>query len=285
MMKELEILENPRVREYYADMDVKSVNIHEDIISLPEYIFGECRNLISVTFPKSLVKIGRSAFYNCRKLKKAVINGNISDVADGAFRNCESLDEIVLKNVDEEDCCLKNIIPELEQPIFITLEMIDGEKAKLFLPRTIYAFEANEPARTFMQEDYGSGVYYRQCVNLSKIDFAKYDSVFEVAKNEESIKTVMKISFARLMFPYRLADKDKERYINYIKTNIKKIFEIIILSEDEEKLDFLLGLKEIDEKDVKVGIELAQRFERPRMALKILSFAGKSGSGEEIMEL
>lgn len=266
----MDIIEKkPGYKEYYKREDIKEISFAEGIEEIGEYAFAECRALTKVVFPKSLKKIEKSAFYNCRKLRTVEINGAVADVEDGAFRNCDSISSVQLNNVDEE-VCLKNIIPELEQEFTVIINMKDGATSKLFLPKTLYSFEANEPARIFVQEDLGSGVYYRQAVNTMLIDYKKYDEVFTTAKNEENLETILNIIFDRLEYPYMLAEKARGVYLEYIEKNAKKVYEFIAKKECSDWLDVLLEDYNISDEEKKIALDAANKFDRPYMALKIL---------------
>ncbi len=267
-----EIYETISEKEYYMNNELTEVVIGNEITEIPAYAFGECRKIRTVSFGEKIKRIKRSAFYNCRSLKKIVINGIIEDIEDGAFRNCESLSEIEIHNVHNDLTCLKAVIPELEQAITVHFYMESGDEAELYLTKTIYAFEANEPARVFVQEDYGSGVYYRQCVNTNKPDWEKYDNVFEVAKNEEDKETIFNIIFSRLAYPYMLGSFSENRYVSYIHKEIKAFFTDVAKGEHFERAELMCGKKLLNKEECELGIRISTDFDRPRLSLILMDY-------------
>ncbi|MBE6844085.1 MAG: hypothetical protein E7508_00030 [Ruminococcus sp.] len=85
---------------------VTSVDIPEEIEGLPVKKIGnntlgngfyECKNLKSVTIPKSVTEIGYTAFEGCVNLKNIVIPGNVEKITSCAFYNCIGLEQVVIE--------------------------------------------------------------------------------------------------------------------------------------------------------------------------------------------
>lgn len=269
---EVQYKENPLKRQHYGEKGLSVIRFLEGVTDIGAYAFGECRDITEITMPKTLQLIEGHAFYNCRSLHTVRFLGAVPEIEDGAFKNCSSVKYIELFETEEKDIRLKNFLPELEQEVSVRLVFASKEEARLCLPRTSYAFIANEPARMFTEESYGSGVYYRQCVGRSEIDWDRYDGLFLTACREETIQTVLSIAKKRLEFPYRLTEGSKDRYLEYISRHMPEVLEEIAGSEDWEMLSFLCGQKLMTKQQTELGIAIANKKERPYMAGRLLEY-------------
>jgi len=70
--------------------DIVSVVLPEGVEVICSNAFENCRRLESIEFPKSLKKIEAEAFRNCCELKNAVVEEGVSVAAD-AFKGCINL--------------------------------------------------------------------------------------------------------------------------------------------------------------------------------------------------
>lgn len=110
------------VPENFAeDLDIKSINIPNNITSIDDFAFlgcskltsitisssvtsigsaafEHCSSLISITIPNSVTKIGSDAFYNCSSLTSINIPNSVISVKTGAFNGCTSLTSIIIPN-------------------------------------------------------------------------------------------------------------------------------------------------------------------------------------------
>lgn len=83
---------------FISDQRVKRVEIGEGI-TLLEYrswngVFAGCKNLTSVTLPKSLTSLGNYTFSGCSNLKEITLPDGIVNLGYGAFEECSSLKSI-----------------------------------------------------------------------------------------------------------------------------------------------------------------------------------------------
>lgn len=272
---EVQYKENPSERQHYGEKGLSVICFLEGVTRIGAYAFGECRDITEITMPKSLQLIKGHAFYNCRSLHTIRFLGTVPEIEDGAFKNCSSVRYVELFEAEEQDIRLKNFLPELEQELSVRIVFSSGEEARLCLPQTSYAFIANEPARMFTEESYGSGVYYRQCVGRSQIDWSRYDELFLTACREETMQTVLSIARKRLEFPYRLTDSFRHRYLEYISQYMQRVLEEIAGSENWELLSFLCEQKLMTKQQTEFGIAVANQKERPYMAGCLLEYGRK----------
>ncbi|MGN0505759.1 MAG: leucine-rich repeat domain-containing protein [Lachnospiraceae bacterium] len=273
MGQEVRYRENPEERQYYGKQDLTTVCLEEGVTEIGAYAFGECRGITQITLPGSLRVIGSHAFYNCRGLHTVRFLGAVPVLEDGAFKNCDGVNYVELFETEEKDIRLKNFLQELEQEFSVRLVFTDGKEARLCLPRTCYAFVANEPARMFTEESYGSGIYYRQSVGRSEIDWNRYDELFLVALREENIKTVLSIAGQRLAYPYHLSKDAETEYLNYFKNNMKTVLQEIAKTEDWGLLSLLCDRKLLSREQTELGVTIAGEKERPFMAGCLLDYA------------
>jgi hypothetical protein len=208
------------------------------------YAFAECRKLTDIKFGKSLNSIDEHAFYNCRLLTSITVPATLENIEDGAFKNCDSLYYINISGMGNGSQNVRNILADIEQETEITfMYNEDSRVSKLVIPSYHKAYTANEPARNFHEEDYGTGTYYRICLKPDFIDYEMYDSFFEHAVIENTPETVIRILRDRLVFPYALNEKHRDIYLNYIKDNKERIFNFIISNKDSAFLKYLVSDK------------------------------------------
>lgn len=213
---------------------------NKEVVEIADYAFCEWRKLKQIYLPETLTNIGGHAFYNCRNLERISILGNIENLGDGAFKNCGKIKEILIETNTKERIGLKRILSELSQEICVIIKYKDEKKiANLVFPNYDYEFIPNVPARVFSEEIYGSGFSYRLCVKYNDIDYIQYDSLFSLAKRENSQETILKIILARLMYPYHLNSQNKRKYIEYLNENFISIMNIFLKQEELDKIKFM----------------------------------------------
>ena len=220
------------------------VVVQEGMTALPDYAFAECRGLVEVVLPSTMRELGRHAFYNCRGLASLSVPAGLASVGDGAFKNCPALRYITFHGMRSgEDQCVRKILFDLEQETELTLEYDDGT-ARLVMPQYDYQYVANEPARIFSEVSYGTGHYYRKCVNARELQFDSYDRLFPMSRRENSARTVSEQCMARLRFPYRLSEQAADAYRDYLQEHLEETAERLLAESAAERsaLEKLLWL-------------------------------------------
>ena len=61
-------------------------------------VYGDCKNLASVTIGKNVTSIGNSAFRGCSGLTSIEIPGSVTSIGNFAFNNCNLLNSITIPN-------------------------------------------------------------------------------------------------------------------------------------------------------------------------------------------
>ena len=76
---------------------INTLNIGNQVKIIPDYIFYDCRYLISITIGNSVASIGDWAFSNCQYLTTLSIGNSVASIGDGAFFGCRYLTSITSK--------------------------------------------------------------------------------------------------------------------------------------------------------------------------------------------
>ena len=70
--------------------------IPNSVISIEEYAFITCSNIIELTISESVTRIGSYSFYYCDNLQKVVVPHNVENIGREAFRGCTNLTNITI---------------------------------------------------------------------------------------------------------------------------------------------------------------------------------------------
>lgn len=76
-------------RVFYGCSALTSISI--TFSTIPEYAFGNCTSLNSVTLSNSVTYIGSNAFYNCSSLTNITVPTSCTTIQGMAFASCTSL--------------------------------------------------------------------------------------------------------------------------------------------------------------------------------------------------
>ncbi|MFI3328863.1 MAG: leucine-rich repeat protein [bacterium] len=77
---------------------VKDIVIPDNVTSILDDAFLNCKSLVSVKLHDNVVNIGNNAFKNCELLVNIKLHDKVANIGDEAFRGCESLKTIQLPN-------------------------------------------------------------------------------------------------------------------------------------------------------------------------------------------
>ena len=212
------------------------------------FSFGEERLLAGeevqeIVFPDTLKEIGRYIFYGCKKLERLEFSDTLMQVGTGAFTGCSGLKELVIHQKKGLKSCAKEILGELWQKIDVDFLYENGEaggkRAHMVFPEHYDEAVENTPARILFTEYHGSGTNYRQCFYNKELDFAEYDSLFDMAVVMDKLEVLVDMSFGRLRYPWQLSEKAKKQYEDYIRGNLKDIGEYLVESGNLNGLELL----------------------------------------------
>lgn len=79
-----------------------SVVIPESVVSIGDFAFANCKNIVSISLPDSMEYIGEGAFHSCNSLITLAIPSNVKCIEDDAFSYCSSLASITIPNSVED---------------------------------------------------------------------------------------------------------------------------------------------------------------------------------------
>ena len=85
------------VTKYCYD-ELTTVNLGNNITTIGEQAFSNCKYLTSVTIPNSVKTIGKQAFERCVALKSITIPNSVKLIGDIAFSYCSSLKSLSIPN-------------------------------------------------------------------------------------------------------------------------------------------------------------------------------------------
>ncbi len=77
---------------------LETVNIGDNVTTIPNYTFGGCNKLTSITIPDNVTSIGGSAFYGCSGLTSITIPDRVTSIGNYAFNNCSGLTSVTIGN-------------------------------------------------------------------------------------------------------------------------------------------------------------------------------------------
>lgn len=200
------------------------------------YAFYNCRALGSLELPESVRRIGAYAFYNCRNMERVNIPRTATELHTGLFLNCDRLRELAFGQCRH----ISDLISVLNHELWLTIDFpkADGgtERARLILPDFQYEYIEDTPARQFHRINYGTGHIFRQCIGNSEIDFRRYDEIFYLAKREDAAATVLPLAVCRLEYPYKLGERERESYLEYIRERLPWAAEYYLGRNETEKI-------------------------------------------------
>jgi len=75
-----------------------SITIPENVKSISDYAFYDCKSLTSVIIPDSVTSINTHAFFCCESLESITIPNHVTKIDDYAFYFCKSLKSVTISN-------------------------------------------------------------------------------------------------------------------------------------------------------------------------------------------
>ena len=235
----------------------------EDAVSFGEERLLAGEEVWEIVFPETLKEIGRYIFYGCKKLERLEFSDTLMQVGTGAFTGCSGLKELAIHQKKGIKSCAKEILGELWQKIDVDFLYENGEasgkRAHMVFPEHYDEAVENTPARILFTEYHGSGTNYRQCFYNKELDFAEYDSLFDMAVVMDKLEVLVDMSFGRLRYPWQLSEKAKKQYEDHIRGNLKDIGEYLVESGNLNGLELLSREKLWNREGLEHSIDVASR--------------------------
>lgn len=215
---------------------LQEISLPAAVKSIGDYAFYGCERLKALHLPEGVESIGKYAFYNCRKMEKINIPLAARELNTGLFLNCDSLKYLSFGRCRHISDLISGLNHELHLSIDFPIEGGETKHAELVLPDFQYEYIEDTPARLFHQVNYGTGHIFRQCIGNSEIDFRRYDEIFYLTRREDAAETVLLLAMNRLRFPYRLQEKHKAVYLDYIREHLLWAAAYFMDKKEEEAL-------------------------------------------------
>lgn len=83
---------------FWQCKDLKSITIPKSVTTIKKRAFCLCTSLTAFTIPNSVTTIGEKAFNSCNKLTSIVIPNNVTSIGDFAFESCKKLSSVTFGN-------------------------------------------------------------------------------------------------------------------------------------------------------------------------------------------
>ena len=141
----------------FGGTGIKSLNIPGSIKAMGWDVFSNCQQLEEVDISYGVEKIGWGAFSNCEKLKKVTIPNSVIEIGERSFEYCSALENVSIPNG-------------------VT---IIGMRA--FRESGLTNLTISASVRTI------NGYAFDQCYNLSRIEIAEGNKVFDSRNNCNAI--------------------------------------------------------------------------------------------------
>lgn len=259
---------------------LEQIRIPDGVTQLPDYAFSNCRKLARVTLPDRLETLGHHTFYNCIALQELAVPDTVTFVGGGLFMNCKSLSRLVLPI----GINLSVLLSDLTNDLDLTVRYPDGE-ARFFLPGFSYEYEDINAPRMWRTITYGSGQLYRECFSSRDIDFALYESYFDLALKQDSLETTVRIAWYRLRWPYGLSH-GRAIYLRHIQAHAGVLMDFLLENDDLEGLELLLELTELDSDQLAALRAQAERAGKVRFVARLMEAGcGLTGGADKEFEL
>jgi hypothetical protein len=227
-----------------------------------------CEELKELYLPKTIKKIGNYAFYNCFELSRMECYSSIDDLGSGLFTGCAGIRFLDFHLVDGERSCLKEILSELRQELYVNYYNNTGN-ARLVFPEMFEESVEHTPARIIIREMHGCGHMYRYCFDQTEFQFHKYDALFPHLLVQESERVVGSLVVNRLYTPVHFLEHDKMVYETYLREHIESIAKLAL---KEDPAMFLWLAREYGEDQNKFDsmVEMASKEDKPELLSNLM---------------
>lgn len=227
--------------------------------SIGDYAFYGCVKLKRLRLPEGVQRIGKYAFYNCRKMEEVNIPLAATDLNMGLFLNCDSLTYLSFGRCRHISDLTSGLNHELHLTIDFPQENGETLTSRLIIPDFQYEYIEDTPARQFHQVNYGTGHIFRQCIGNYDIDFRRYDEIFYLTRREDAADTVLLLAMARLEYPYRLQEKHRAVYLEYIRDHFLWAAEYFMNRKEGEKIRLFADWGLLTAENLPALMDLAQK--------------------------
>ena len=268
-------LQEISLRMFDGCASLEQITLPAGLKGIGDYAFYGCGSLQKLHLPESVERIGKYAFYNCRKMEEINIPLATTDLNMGMFLNCDSLKYLSFGRCRHISDLIAGLNHELHLTIDFPQENGGTERCKLLIPDFQYEYIEDTPARQFHQVNYGTGHIFRQCIGNSEIDFRRYDEIFYLTRREDEAETVLILAMNRLQYPYRMQEKYKENYLNYIRDHFLWAAEYYINRNENEKIKLFADWGLFTQENLPMVMDIAQKKGRTAILSFLMDYQHK----------
>ena len=254
---------------------LEQITLPAGLRRIGDYAFYGCGSLKKLRLPESVERIGKYAFYNCRKMEEINIPLATTDLNMGMFLNCDALQYMSFGRCRHISDLIAGLNHELHLTIDFPQENGETETCKLLIPDFQYEYIEDTPARQFHQVNYGTGHIFRQCIGNSEIDFRRYDEIFYLTRREDEAETVLILAMNRLQYPYRMQEKYRENYLNYIRDHFLWAAEYYINRNENEKIKLFADWGLFTQENLIMVMDIAQKKGRTAILSFLMDYQHK----------
>lgn len=254
---------------------LEQITLPAGLRRIGDYAFYGCGSLKKLRLPESVERIGKYAFYNCRKMEEINIPLATTDLNMGMFLNCDALQYMSFGRCRHISDLISGLNHELHLTIDFPQENGETETCKLLIPDFQYEYIEDTPARQFHQVNYGTGHIFRQCIGNSEIDFRRYDEIFYLTRREDEAETVLILAMNRLQYPYRMQEKYRENYLNYIRDHFLWAAEYYINRNENEKIKLFADWGLFTQENLTMVMDIAQKKGRTAILSFLMDYQHK----------
>lgn len=263
----------------HAFFEIKSIReiiLPDSVRVIEPYAFAECRGMYRIRMSEEICSIDDYAFYNCHALESIDLFAGLRTMGYGAFKNCSELKLIRLYTDGVNPLVIGALLDDNSHEIGV--DLYDDKKTlltKLVFTEFDYDCILQVEARQFDWVYHGSGNVFRQCISAKGVDFEKYDSLFASAVREDWPETAMAIALGRILYPYRLDEKYRVVYLEFLKEHRQKVFEQLLKCQDMFALETLLPQIALED-DLTGWIDQASKIHRFEFVSLLMDFRQKT---------
>jgi len=268
-------LQEISLRMFDGCASLAQITLPAGLTAIGDYAFYGCGSLERLHLPETVKRIGKYAFYNCRKMEEINIPLATTDLNMGMFLNCDALKYMAFGRCRHISDLIAGLNHELHLTIDFPQENGEVERCKLLIPDFQYEYIEDTPARQFHQVNYGTGHIFRQCIGNSEIDFRRYDEIFYLTRREDEAETVLILAMNRLQYPYRMQEKYRENYLNYIRDHFLWAAEYYINRNDNEKIKLFADWGLFTQENLPMVMDIAQRKGRTAILSFLMDYQHK----------
>lgn len=222
-------------------------------------VFDGCEELKSVTLHDQLLTIGKDCFNNCRKLQRIVVPPSVRFIGDGAFVNCFALKEIEIhsrdtvigKNVFSEICIYQ---PDLRYNIRTYYQPLKSICVKCLAGSPVQKYcRENNLRMAQLNNPFSNALPYNVSIDrllAVKLSTSKKEMVEIYKQRAFQADLVMEI-----LTSFLLATEIIVYLVNHADYTEEKIKQILGHAEGRSMFDEAITVKRISDHDIRSAWE------------------------------